>query len=116
MTSWLVSRVTPLHASSADEFYNPPAIISTDDEASSALGLRLFWATIAVVTIGIGVPVLISLALPSAPHPAPQTIAVSTLADGASVPPVISSRKLPKAQPPPPELLQSKPGPVASSQ
>jgi hypothetical protein len=78
-----------------------------DTEPELAVGLRLFWATIFVVSLLVGVPILIGRVLPSATHAAPETMAQpEVLTARGSIPMAVSSPELPKAQAPPLELLQ----------
>jgi hypothetical protein len=82
-------------------------VMRTDSEPELAVGIRLFWAIIFVVSLVVGVPILIGRVLPSAPHAAPETMAQpEVLTDRDSIPMAVSSQELPKAQAPPLELLQ----------
>jgi hypothetical protein len=107
MTDWIVSRVAPLSASPIDEFCNPSIVDSTAENPVSAVGFRLFWATIVGVIIGIGLPICIGWALQPSPHPEPVTIIRTAIVSEAAPQPASKQAvRLPKAQAPPLELLQ----------
>jgi hypothetical protein len=114
MALWIVSGVQSHHASRfalpvarhrqvsiADELH-----LDSTSESDSSVGVRLFWASILAVVAGIVLPTIVARALQTAPHPAPETIARAPIvAERAPSSTVLSSRALPKAQPPPADLL-----------
>jgi hypothetical protein len=106
MTDWIVSRVAPLSASPIDEFCNPSIVDSTAEDPVSAVGFRLFWATIVGVIIGIGLPIGLGWVLQSPVHPKPDTITRAVIvAEPPSRPAAMVPPNLPKAQAPPLEFL-----------
>jgi hypothetical protein len=119
MTLWTVSRVAPSHASACSKLDHQQILL--DAEPELAIGTRLFWATILAMTLVFVIPIMAGWLLRSAPEPVlAKTTRPAVIAEKGPVvldplPAVIPSPNLPKAQPPPLELLQNSPGYLAST-
>jgi hypothetical protein len=121
MAIWNVSRVAPSHAFlqattdhrltlRVDEL--APHIAA---EPELALGLRLFWASIVVMTLVVAIPIFVGWMLKPATDLGPEAvIRPAILGDHVASPKVVAPHDLPKAQSPPLELLQYSPGHVVS--
>jgi hypothetical protein len=76
-------------------------------EPGLALGVRLFWATLLAVLLIVVLPIMLGSALRPPSDVAPGTITHLIISTGRVAEPAqsITSRALPRAQPPPRELL-----------
>lgn len=119
MTTWTVSRVALSHASQNIRNRRETTIVDDVDMQTTAepelvLGIRLFWATILGITLVFLIPIMAGWMFRSASHRAPEMMAVPALVTTHIAPPIAPLlQELPKAQPPPPELLSSRLGHVA---
>jgi hypothetical protein len=119
MALWTVSRVAPSHASACSKLDHQQILL--DAEPELAIGTRLFWATLLAITLVFLIPIMAGWLLRSAPESTPtMTTRPAVIVEKEPIvldplPASIPSPNLPKAQPPPLELLQNSPGYLAST-
>jgi hypothetical protein len=121
MTISIVSRVALSHAlfrllpsldrreSSLNDEPDHACAMDIAAEPGLALGVRLFWATLLAMLLVVVLPIMLGSALRRPSDVAPGTITHPIISTGHVAEPAqsITSRALPRAQPPPRELLNN---------